>query len=124
MKNEYKKIDIFGPMVENYTLNQCVTIKAQIKKYRDQRANIYLLGMIAFFTIWGLIAGSVWVLDWAGVITFVEDEKRDLIAPLLIFLLFCMVMLTDMCAYDRLTKAVNERIDVLGGLQDGKKGEE
>lgn len=119
-----EKMDIFGPMVENYTLNQCVSIKAQIKKYRNQRANIYLLGMIAFFTIWGLIAGSVWVLDWAGVITYVENEKLDLIAPLLLYLLFCMVMLTDMGAYDRLTTSINKRIDVLGGLQDGKKGQE
>lgn len=119
-----EKMDIFGPMVENYTLNQCVSIKAQIKKYRNQRANIYLLGMIAFFITWGLIAGSVWVLDWAGVITFVEDEKRDLIAPLFFYLLICMVMLTDMGAYDRLTTSINKRIDVLGGLQDGKKGQE
>lgn len=117
-----EKMDIFGPMVADYSLNQCVSIKAQIKKYRNQRANIYLLGMIAFFTIWGLIAGSVWVLDWAGVITFVEDE--NLIAPLFIYLLFCMVMLTDMGAYDRLTTSINKRIDVLGGLQDGQKGTE
>ncbi len=119
-----EKMDIFGPMVADYSLNQCVTVKAQIKKYRKQRANIYALGMVALFTIWGLIAGSVWVLDWAGVITYVEDKIRDLIAPLLIWIVFYFVLSDDLGAYDKLIKAVNERIDVLGGLQDGKKGEE
>lgn len=119
-----EKIDVFGPMVENYTLNQCVAVKAQIKRYRNQRANIYGLVMIALFTIWGLIAGAVWVLDWAGVITYIGDETRELVAPLLIWVVVCFVILGDLGAYDKLIKAVNERIDVLGGLQDGEKGEE
>lgn len=119
-----EKIDIFGPMVENYTLNQCVTIKAQIKKYRNQCANIYGLVMIGLLSIWGLIAGSVWVLDWAGVITYVEDTERDLIALLLIWGFVYMIVLSRMWAYDKLTTSINERIDVLGGLQDGEKSQE
>ena len=119
-----EKIDIFGPMVADYSLNQCVTIKARIKEYRNQRANIYGLVMIALFTIWGLIAGSVWVLDWAGVITYAGDELRELVAPLLIWIVVCFIILGDLGAYDKLIKAVNKRIDVLGGLQDGEKGEE
>ena len=119
-----EKMDIFGPMVENYTLNQCVTIKAQIKKYRNQCANIYGLVMIGLLSIWGLIAGSVWVLDWAGVITYVEDTGRDLIAPMLIWFFVCMFVLSRMWAYDELTTSINERINKLGGLDDGKKSQE
>lgn len=119
-----EKMDILGPMVENYTLNQCVTVKAQIKKYRNQRANIYGLGIIVFFSLWGLIAGSVWVLDWAGVITYVEDEGRDLFAPLLIWVVFAMYSFLDISVYDKLTTSINDRINKLGGLDDGKKSQE
>ena len=88
------------------------------------------------FTMWQDIAGRgtqtgqphlgnhAWPTMNNAILTFVEDEKRDLIAPLFFFLLFCMVMLTDMGAYDRLTTSINERIDVLGGLDDGQKVEE
>lgn len=124
MKIEYDKIDVFGPMVKDYNLNQCVGIRAQIKKYKARASNWYALVMIAFLTIWGLIAGAIWVLDWAGVITYVADEMRDLLGPLFIWLIICCVMLADGCGYDKLLKAINSRIDVLGGLDDGKKGAE
>ena len=119
-----EKIDIFGPMVENYTLNQCVMIKAQIKKYRSQCSNIYGLVMIGVLSIWGLIAGAVWVLDWAGIIPYVEDLGRDLIVPLFIWLVVCMLVFSKMWTYDTLTASINDRINKLGGLDDGKKSQE
>lgn len=124
MRIEYDKIDVFGPMVKDYDLKQCVEIRRQIKRYKARSSNWYALVMIGLLTIWGLIAGSVWVLDWAGVITYVADEGRDLFAPLMIWLLICMAMLVDSCGYDKLLKSVNERIDTIGGMDDGKKGAE
>lgn len=119
-----ENIDVFGPMVADYSLNQCVAVKAQIKRYRNQCANIYGLVVFGLLSIWGLIAGAVWVLDWAGVITYIEDVERDLIVPFLIWGFVCMITSSKMWAYDNLTTSINKRIDVLGGLQDGKKGEE
>jgi len=105
--------NIIEPMLDGYDLAQCVKIKRDIERYRKMRMNCFAVIFYGWMAVWGLIAGCVWVLDWAGVITYVEDEFRDLLFPLL-FLLFTMCawgMLT--AGYDKLYVAVNKRINTL-----------
>ena len=110
--------NIIEPMLDGYDLVQCVKIKTDIERYRTMRMNCFAIIFYAWLSIWGLIAGCVWVLDWAGVITYVEDYIRDQFIPLffLLFMVGACGMLT--AGYDKLYVAVNKRIKALIDTED------
>lgn len=118
------KKEIFGPLVGDFNLNQCVTLKSKIKKEKTRVSGIYLKAVFVWLVAWGLIAGGVWLLDWAGIVEYIADDGRDIIAPLLILLFILFIMLIETAGYDDVLRAINKRIDVIGGLQDGETVEE
>lgn len=119
-----KDVKVYEGMVKDYDLGQCVTLKAHIRDKKDYYAQIWGIVMCVILGTWGLIAVSVWVLDFFGIIQYIEDPLRDLLAPYMV-ILFTMLYYCGLTnGYDKLTRAINKRIDVIGGLDDGQKGEE
>lgn len=101
------------PLIEGYDLAQCVRLKEQLERYRRMRMNIFAIIFYTWLAVWGLIAGCVWVLDWAGVITYVEDGIRDTIVPLMFVLFMTGAWGILSAGYDKLYIAVKKRIRTL-----------
>lgn len=112
--------DIYGPMVADYDLKQCIELKKKVLRHKNKVLFCYMIPFLLFAIVGAvLLVLTPWFID-LGLFT----EENDTALMIVIFgYLFIFMGSGYVTSNNFLLDACNKRIEAIAGVSDGEETE-
>lgn len=116
---EYSTLSVFGDVVGEYDLKQCVELDKKLNYLSARSARFMLFCSYLPMCVFAIWLGAINILDSMGIMTFVKD-------PALIFVI--MFILAPLFGYagfnyaiETILKSIKRRIRTIAGVSNGEE---